>query len=123
MINNALDHCIDPFRSIVECLYILKKGGYICTLHRRAEAIYEKYTGLHRWNVDYDSKDHLIIWNEDNAIDVTKALEEVSDIVLTHSDEKITPREKQWIKVEIKKKQCFQLEQFLDLKKERVWQI
>lgn len=119
MINNALDHCIDPFKSIVECLYILKKGGYICTLHRRAEAVYEKYTGLHRWNVDYDSKDHLIIWNENNAIDVTKALGKVADIVLSHSDEKTTPREKQMVKVEIKKKQCFQLEQFIDLQRER----
>lgn len=71
MINNALDHCIYPFKVIVECLYILKPDKYMCTLHRRAEAIWEKYTGLHRWNIDYNSKDHLIIWNESNAIDDT----------------------------------------------------
>lgn len=119
MINNALDHCIDPFKAIVECLYILKKDGYICTLHRRGEAVYEKYTGLHRWNIDYDNMDHLIIWNEANAIDVTEALSGVADIVLSHPDEKNTPRVKQMVQVEIKKKQCFQLEQFIDLESER----
>jgi ubiquinone/menaquinone biosynthesis C-methylase UbiE len=28
IINNALDHCIDPFKSIIECLHVLKCGGY-----------------------------------------------------------------------------------------------
>lgn len=118
MINNALDHCIDPFKAIVECLYILKPNKYICTLHRRAEAIREKYTGLHRWNIDYNSKDHLIIWNESNAIDVTEALETVADIKLNHSEENVV-REKQMILVEIRKKQSFELEKFLDMCKER----
>jgi hypothetical protein len=27
IINNALDHCIDPFKSIIECLHVLKSGG------------------------------------------------------------------------------------------------
>lgn len=118
MINNALDHCIDPFKAIVECLYILKPDKYICTLHRRAEAVWEKYTGLHKWNIDYNSKDHLIIWNESNAIDVTEALETVADIKLSHSEENAT-REKQMILVEIRKKQSFELEEFLDMCKER----
>lgn len=118
MINNALDHCIDPFKAIVECLYILKPNKYICTLHRRAEAIREKYTGLHRWNIDYNGKDHLIIWNESNAIDVTDALELVADIKLNHSEENVV-REKQMILVAIRKKQSFKLEEFLDMCKER----
>lgn len=118
MINNALDHCIDPFKAIVECLYILKPNKSICTLHRRAEAVREKYTGLHRWNVDYNAKDHLIIWNGSNAINVTEALETVADIKLNHAEENAV-REKQMILVEIRKKQSFELEDFLDICKER----
>lgn len=118
MINNALDHCIDPFKAIVECLYILKPGKYICTVHRRAEAVWEKYTGLHRWNIDYNDEDHLIVWNESNAVDVTEKLKTVADITLKHSEENVG-REKQIVKVEIRKKQGFELEQFLDMRKER----
>lgn len=118
IINNALDHCIDPFKAIVECLYILKPGKYICTVHRRAEAVWEKYTGLHRWNIDYNDEDHLIVWNESNAVDVTEKLKTVADITLKHSEENVG-REKQIVKVEIRKKQGFELEQFLDMRKER----
>jgi len=118
MINNALDHCIDPFKAIVECLYILKQNKYICTVHRRAEAVHEKYTGLHRWNIDYNNQEHLIIWNENHAIDVTEALRQVADITVSHSKEDV-PREKQMIQAEIRKKQGFDLEQFLDMRRER----
>lgn len=38
VIDNALDHCIDPWRSLVECLYVLKREGHMFLNHRRAEA-------------------------------------------------------------------------------------
>lgn len=118
VINNALDHCIDPFKSIVECLYILKENGHMCTLHRRAEAVYEKYTGLHRWNMDYNSMDHFIIWNQEHSIDVTKALEEIADVMISHSEESV-PREKQTVMVTFKKKRKFNLDRFIDMPNER----
>lgn len=118
VINNALDHCIDPFKSILECLYILKTNSQMGLLHRRAEAVYEKYSGLHRWNIDYNTKDHFIIWNQHHAINVTEALREIAEINLTHSEESL-PREKQIIKIEIRKKNNFELEQFVDIKEER----
>lgn len=118
IINNALDHCIDPFKAIVECLYILRQNKYIAMWHKRAEAVYEKYTGLHRWNVDYDDKDNLIIWNEKNAINVTEMLNEVADITVSHSERNV-PRKKQDVYVEIKKKQIFELDSFFDMHRER----
>ena len=118
IINNALDHCIDPFKSILECLYILKTNSYMCLLHRRAEAVYEKYTGLHRWNIDYNLKNHLIIWNQNNAIDVTEALSEIAIINLTHLEETL-PRGQQMIKIEIRKKNSFELGELIDMEAER----
>ncbi len=117
VINNALDHCIDPFKSIIECLYILRTNRKICLLHRRAEAVYEKYTGLHKWNVDYNAERHLLIWNRDNAMDLTEVLKEIADVKVTPVGEEIL-REKQVIQVEITKKRNFELEQFVDLKNE-----
>lgn len=117
IINNALDHCIDPFKSIIECLYILKVNRKIGLLHRRAEAVYEKYTGMHKWNIDYDTRMHLLIWNQDNAMDLTEVLKDIVEIkVIPLGQEK--PREKQVIQVEITKKRSFELGQYVDLKKE-----
>lgn len=76
LIDNALDHCIDPFKSIVECLKVLKVGGVLSTKHRRCEAEYEGYEGLHKWNIDLNEHKDFIIWNEKNSINVTKALKE-----------------------------------------------
>ena len=118
IINNALDHCIDPFKAIVECLYVLKQNKYLAMWHRRAEAVYEKYTGLHRWNVDYDDKDNLIIWNENNAINLTEELCELADIKVWHTKDDVL-REKQRVYVEIRKKQVFDLELFFDIREER----
>lgn len=119
IINNALDHCIDPFKAIVESLYILKKDKYIGTVHRRAEAVFEKYTGLHRWNIDYNSKNHFIIWNEDNAVDVTETLKGIADIKIDISNENLS-RERQQTYIEIRKKEDFRLEEFVDLQRERI---
>lgn len=93
----------------------------MCTLHRRAEAVYEKYTGLHRWNMDYNSMDHFIIWNQEHSIDVTKALEEIADVMISHSEESV-PREKQTVMVTFKKKRKFNLDRFIDMPNER-WHL
>ncbi len=118
LINNALDHCIDPFKSIIGCLYILRVNKKVGMLHRRAEAVYEKYTGMHKWNIDYNAELHLLIWNQENAMDLTEALRDIAEIEVTPIGEE-TLREKQNIKVVITKKRSFELEQYIDLKKEQ----
>ena len=87
-------------------------------LHRRAEAVYEKYTGMHKWNIDYNAELHLLIWNQENAMDLTEALRDIAEIEVTPIGEQ-TLREKQNIKVVITKKRSFELEQYIDLKKEQ----
>lgn len=117
MISNALDHGIDPFKSILECLYIVKVGGKIYLNHRRAEALFECYTGLHKWNIDYDKNNNLVIWNEENAINVTEEIKEIADVLVRHTDDSISRLDSKVI-VEITKKKDFNFKDFFDWKKE-----
>lgn len=116
IVDNALDHCIDPWRSLVECLYVLKTDGRMYMNHRRAEAVYEGWSGLHRWNIDCDGGD-LIIWNKENAVNVTERLKEIADISVTYDDAGGV-RERQNLGVRIVKKKDFELSVFLGLHKE-----
>lgn len=118
LIDNALDHCIDPFRSVVECLYILKPGGTLRLTHRRAEAVYEAYQGLHKWNVDYGGEDELILWNQENAVNVSERLKGIADIKIHHMAEQ-RARSAQMMTADVVKKRDFQLEEFLDMAQER----
>lgn len=85
IISNALDHCIDPIRSILECLKVLKEGGTLLLKHLRREAINEKEIGLHQWNIDCLGKE-LVIWNRDSFINVSKLLNECTDIKISVYD-------------------------------------
>ena len=118
IIDNALDHCIDPWKSLVECLYVLKDGGYMYLNHRRAEAVYEGWTGLHKWNIDCHKGD-FIIWNKENAKNVTEELKNYADIKVTF-DETVLDRERQNIGVSIRKKRDFSMADFFDIDKESV---
>lgn len=86
IINNALDHCIDPYKSIVESLTVLKPGGVLYLNHTRAEGVNEKYCGLHQWNLDYTETGDFIIWNYNAAVNVSRRIGEIADIRLTHTD-------------------------------------
>ena len=102
LIDNALDHCIDPFKSIIECFVTLKVGGILSMRHRRCEAVYEGYTGLHKWNVDVNDQNELILWNENNMKNVNKELLDYSDIeVVLHESKN---RNDEYIDVNIIKK-------------------
>ena len=118
IIHNALDHCIDPFKSIIECLYILKVGGRIHLYHHRAEAVFENYEGLHQWNIDYGKDGHLIIWNQSNMMDVSDALSAVAKITISISED---PRRKGWkyITAQIVKTTEFDLGQFINVEQEQ----
>ena len=118
LINNALDHCIDPFKSIVECLYILKCGGRMRLHHRRAEALYEAYQGLHKWNIVHDGQGSLIFWNQENAANISQQLKDVAEIRLLCTNEQCD-RGSQMIIANIVKKRDFRLEEFLDMAQER----
>lgn len=87
IISNALDHCIDPFRSIVECLKILKKDGVLLLKHLRREALNEKWEGLHQWNIDITDKGELLIWNNENYINISQTLKGYVKIEINMYDE------------------------------------
>lgn len=106
IINNALDHCIDPYKSIVESLMVLKPGGMLYLNHVRAEGINEKYDGLHQWNLDYTEDDDFIIWNYGSAVNVSQKLGNIASISIHHSNG--------WVCVEMIKKKDFVPEQYID---------
>lgn len=106
IINNALDHCIDPYKSIVESLMVLKPGGILYLNHTRAEGVNEKYNGLHQWNLDYTEKEDFIIWNYNAAVNVSERLDEIASIRLTHKSGNV--------QVEVIKKKDFAVERYVD---------
>ncbi len=118
IINNALEHGIDPYKSLIECLYILKPGGKIHMRHHRAEGIFEFWQGLHKWNVDYNEAEDFIIWNKENSINVSKKLKEIAEIDLKHdeaSEERMQPE----VYIDITKKKRFELSDYIDAAEER----
>lgn len=117
IINNALDHCFDPYKSIVECLNALKIGGVLHLNHGRAEGINAKYDGLHQWNIDYYNGD-FVIWNYDSAVNISKKLDSIADIKITYSD-KNTMRKDQYISVDMIKKCDFSISDYIDLTNEK----
>lgn len=116
IINNALDHCIDPWKSLIGCVYTLKQGGRMYLSHRRAEAVYEDWMGLHRWNIDCKDGD-LLIWNKENAVNITEKLSEYADVYVRYDDTE-EKRINQILDVEIIKKNELKLEDFFDIQEE-----
>lgn len=86
--------------------------------HRRAEALFVKYSGLHKWNIDYDKYDNFIVWNDKNAINVSQSLGDIVKIKVCHTDD-YEKRKNQNIIVDITKIREFELSQFIDIKEER----
>lgn len=80
IIENAMDHCIDPFSALVEALRVLKPGGLLTTRHCINEACHGLYDGLHRWNICPDENNQLLIWNQNNYINASEALREYASI-------------------------------------------
>lgn len=76
LIDNALDHCIDPYSAIIECLKVVKIGGMVSTRHHVNEAYKAMYSDLHQWNICADDDNKFIIWNQENYIDVKEYLDE-----------------------------------------------
>ncbi len=114
IVNNALDHCIDPFRSIVECLRILKAGGMLHMNHGRMEGLVGLYQGLHQWNMDYNEKGDFIIWNYDVMINVSERLKDIAEVQVYYSDQQISLDE-QYVCVEIIKKKEFSMADIINM--------
>lgn len=85
LIDNAIDHCIDPLAAIIESYKILKIGGVLSLSHNENEAFFEKYYGLHKWNVAA-YKNEMIFWNDNQYVNVSRLLSQYCDIDLQIKD-------------------------------------
>lgn len=116
LIENALDHCIDPLKSLIECLQILKPGGLLRLYHHRAEAIWEGCLGLHKWNIDYNDSKEFVIWNEYNYINISSFFgDDVEIKVFAEGGEQ---RSSQYITVELMKRGTYDYLKLIDLTEE-----
>lgn len=79
-VRNALDHCADPMRGIIECLASLKVGGVLYLNHFRNEAMRESYRGFHQWNIDTADNGRIILWNNSGKIDIAEVLNGVAEV-------------------------------------------
>lgn len=116
LVDNAMDHCIDPFKSILECLTVIKTGGVLAMKHRRCEAVYEGYTGLHKWNIDVNDENEFIIWNKENLLNVSGTISDFAEVKanLRNSNK----RKDEVIEIEIEKKRAFDIELFYNREEE-----
>ena len=111
IINNALDHCIDPYKSILELLTVLKNDGVIYMKHNRAEGINNGYCGLHQWNLDYNSQGDFLIWNDENAINITQQLKNIAEVHIECNSN--ADRNAQYVVTKIRKIKKFNLYEYI----------
>lgn len=110
LIDNALDHCIDPFKSILECLATLKVGGTLSMRHHKCEAVFEGYSGLHKWNVDVNDNNEFILWNKHNFININEKLAWFAEVCVVYNNLK-----DDFIDINITKMKNFNMNLFYDL--------
>lgn len=118
LIENALDHCVDPLKSVVECLQVLKPSGLLRLYHHRAEAIWEGCLGLHKWNIDYNDNKEFIIWNENHYININKFFGD--DVEIRVYAEGGEQRSSQYLTVELVKKETYDYLNYINLAEENV---
>lgn len=68
---NALDHSFNPIMGLLQLLYVCKVGGRVLLCHRDNEAVFEKYDGLHQWNLMV-KEEHFLIWRGNKKFDVAE---------------------------------------------------
>ena len=71
---NALDHCYDPFIGIFEMMKVAKIGGTVRLIHAENEAERRLQYGMHQWNISSSGEDSMIIWQKDFRADVKDVL-------------------------------------------------
>lgn len=110
-ISNALDHSINPYRSILECLTLLKTDGDLHLIHARREGLNESYSGLHSWNFDFNANNEFIIWNQKNMINITNMLSDIASVHVIYNNRQII--------VDIVKNKDFDLKDYIDILDDR----
>jgi ubiquinone/menaquinone biosynthesis C-methylase UbiE len=100
-IRNALDHTIDPVKSLFEMNKVLKKNGFLIIHGFENEAICENWQGMHQWNLSLENG-NLIIGNRAGINSSTESL--LKDSVKTVYFNKLTlENQKSWMTLILKK--------------------
>lgn len=86
IIQNALDHCSNPMKAILEALDALHIGGCLYLNHHPNEAEYEHYRGFHKFNICVDNALHLLVWNQSEHIVVDDEVRSFATILCTEKD-------------------------------------
>ena len=97
-IRNALDHTIDPIKSLLEMNKVLKKNGFLIIHGFENEAICENWQGMHQWNLSLE-KNQLHISNIDGVINNASILNSIP----VYSKRVSLDNEKNWITIILKK--------------------
>jgi len=85
IIQNALDHSMNPMKGIIESLRTLHVGGVLYLKHYPNEAEKEAYRGFHQFNVSKEGSD-LVIWNKEERLNVNALLKSFAHVeVSTYS--------------------------------------
>ena len=67
---NALDHCANPVDALKEMYRVCKKGGWIYLKHQKNNGDYQKFKGMHHWNI-MEKDGECLIWNKDRKFAYT----------------------------------------------------
>ena len=82
---NALDHSLDPVRTLLQMLEVCRIGGSVMLRHAHDEAEHENYSGLHKWNLT-NEEDRFIIWDRSERRDLTAELAGFSESRILATD-------------------------------------
>ncbi len=72
--NNAIDHCEDPVRAIVQMLFVVKPQHYVLLRHAEKEGERKNYSGIHWWNFGFDGNSP-ILFNKHYSVDISMIAE------------------------------------------------
>jgi len=67
-ISNALDHSQDPVTGYYRLLAAVKPGGYLIVQGFENEGEYEKYSGMHQWNLSIENN-QLVIKDKNGEVE------------------------------------------------------
>ena len=109
---NALDHSFLPMNSIFNFLHVVKISGKIILKHHRNEAQFEKYLGLHQFNVDVENN-NAILWNKDIKININDIIGDIGEITCEISQIQREGKEQDFITIEIIKKKDFNILEYV----------
>lgn len=90
MVQNALDHCVNPMKGICEAIDCLETGGVLYLKHYPNEAVKENYRGFHQFNID-EREGNLIIWNRTESHNITEELSPFASVIVSryHTPEEV----------------------------------